>query len=421
MRTVVFFFLLSAISASSLSQETTSIYDTLRNDALNVYVSTGASGYSSINSNYFRQEVTFINYVRDINVADVYIITARQANGSGGETITYFIVGQNKFSGMNDTILISASRDDTEDIRRVKQVKALKMGLMRYVLKTPLAEYFDIRFTKPLKETITSDNWDSWVFRTNLQGHFNGEKSYTSSNLWGNFDADRVTEKNKLMISLRYGWNDNKFQYEDTEINSYSRSQEANILYVKGITAHWSAGISGEINSSIFDNFDLSASIRPAIEYNIYPYTEATRRQFRFVYRIGYEYCDYQDSTIYGKVKENLGSQSLSSAYRVVQKWGSVNVNLSWGNYLHDWSKNHINLNTNISLRVAKGLSFNIGGGMSAIRNQLSLPKGETTLEELLLRRKQLATQFSYWSNFGLTYTFGSIYNNVVNPRLDRH
>jgi len=48
----------------------------------------------------------------------------------------------------------------------------------------------------------------------------------------------------------------------------------------------------------------------------------------------------------------------------------------------------------------------------------LSLVKGGASREEILLKRKELATQFRYFTYFGLSYTFGSIYNNVVNPRF---
>ena len=44
--------------------------------------------------------------------------------------------------------------------------------------------------------------------------------------------------------------------------------------------------------------------------------------------------------------------------------------------------------------------------------------KGGATPEEILLRRKELETNFEYFTSFGFTYTFGSIYNNVVNPRF---
>jgi hypothetical protein len=40
------------------------------------------------------------------------------------------------------------------------------------------------------------------------------------------------------------------------------------------------------------------------------------------------------------------------------------------------------------------------------------------SLEDVLLMRKQLATSYEYYFSIGLSYTFGSIYSNVVNPRF---
>jgi hypothetical protein len=71
-----------------------------------------------------------------------------------------------------------------------------------------------------------------------------------------------------------------------------------------------------------------------------------------------------------------------------------------------------------MNFRIAKGLTFNISGGASLVHDQLSLVKGGATYEEVLLRRKEIATQYTYYTSLGLTYTFGSIYNNAVNPRF---
>jgi len=65
-----------------------------------------------------------------------------------------------------------------------------------------------------------------------------------------------------------------------------------------------------------------------------------------------------------------------------------------------------------------KGLRFNLGGGASLIHDQINLPKGGATDEEILLKRKELETNYRYYFHMGLSYTFGSIYNNVVNPRF---
>ena len=41
-----------------------------------------------------------------------------------------------------------------------------------------------------------------------------------------------------------------------------------------------------------------------------------------------------------------------------------------------------------------------------------------STPEEILVRRRQLATNYDYNIAFGVSYTFGSIFNNVVNSRF---
>jgi hypothetical protein len=75
-------------------------------------------------------------------------------------------------------------------------------------------------------------------------------------------------------------------------------------------------------------------------------------------------------------------------------------------------------LNNDLSLRLFKGLTLDLEGGLSIIHNQLSLAMQGASYEDILLRRQQLATQYQYWTNIGLSYTFGSVNNNVVNPRF---
>lgn len=408
MKKICFIFTM-LLTASSFAQDVVVNSDTIRKDALNVFMSA---------SSYIKKEVTFINYVRDLKEADLYIISTYQSTGSGGDAYTYYLVGQGKYSGMNDTILVNASPDETEDVIRFKQVNALKMGLMRYILKTPLAGYFDIRFTMPVKETVSADKWNSWVFRTSFFGNFSMEKSYRSISLEGGFSANRVTEKNKFMFDYSYGWSDFKYDYGDFIVKSFSRNQYATIYYVIGLNDHWSAGGFGTAVSSVYSNCDFGFSLAPAIEYDVFPYSESTRRQLRISYKAGLEYYNYIDTTLYNKTKESLLAHSLSVAYNIVEKFGSVNVRLTYRNYLHDWTKNELSMSGSTSLRLAKGLNFNISGGGSIIHNQLSLPKGGASYEEMLLRRKEIATSFSLYTYFGLSYTFGSIYNNAVNPRF---
>jgi len=77
-----------------------------------------------------------------------------------------------------------------------------------------------------------------------------------------------------------------------------------------------------------------------------------------------------------------------------------------------------LSINSSINLRLVKGLSLRLYGSVSLVHDQLNLPKGDASSEDILLSRKQLASQYTYYGSIGLTYTFGSIYNNVVNPRF---
>lgn len=409
MKRIIVVIVLTVTCLNMFCQEIATKSDTLRKDAVNVFMNA---------SDYFRKEIPYVNYVRDIRDAGVYILSSVQGTGSGGQKFTYFLVGQNENAGMRDTLSFVTSPDETQDETRIKEVNTLKMGLMRYVAKTPLAKYMKISFTEPLSETVSTDKWNSWVFRTSMNGFLDGQQLTKSTQLFGNISANRITKEWKINSSINYNYGKDVFDTTGGSITSENISKSANILIVKSLTEHWSYGGSASFGTSTFNNQKMLFSTMPGIEYDIFPYSESTRRQLRLLYRIGYNYVTYIDSTIYDKTKETLWQHSFTAAYEVIQKWGSINVSFGYSNYIRDWSKNNISLNGFIELRIAKGLSVNFGGGASIIHDQLGLVKGGATTQEVLLRRKELATQYQYFTMFGFSFTFGSIYNNVVNPRF---
>lgn len=390
-------------------QESDLAVDTLRKDALNVFMDA---------SDYTRKEIPYINYVRDIKDADVYIIETIQPTGSGGYEWTYYLVGQHDFAGKTDTLSFTIPPDETEDGMRKKEIANLKMGLMPYVAKTPLAKFINITFTEPLSETVSTDKWDSWVFSPSVYAFLQGQKSYKSSYLRTSIEINRITENWKINMGLNYRYSKDSYEIEEETISSDFNSSSFNSLVVKSISDHWSVGGSLDLRSSTYNNLDFKSELMPGIEYDLYPYSESTRRQLRFLYSAGHSYVNYTDTTIYDKMEEHLWLHSLNIAYQVVQKWGTIDVNVVYSNYLHDWSKNNLEFGGYLNLRIAKGLSVNISGIYTIIHDQLGLVKGGVTPEEVLLRRRELATQYSYYTSIGFSYTFGSIYNNVVNPRF---
>jgi len=410
MKRIALSLVLVALSLTSFSQLTSSQSDTLRKDALNVFMQS---------SDFIRKEIPYINYVRDIKDAGVYIISTSQQTGSGGREYTYFFVGQHQYAGMADTLSFISQPDETAEEIRQKQVNTLKMGLTRYVAKTPLSKYLKISFTEPLQETVSTDRWNSWVFRTSVFGYLQGQKTHKSRYLSGNLSASRITENWKINLRAGLTQNEDKFEVNDTTtIEGTNSSKSFNALIVKSLTDHWSVGGTARLGASMYSNEQFTWSVMPGIEYDIFPYSESTRRQLRLLYTIGYTYANYIDSTIYDKVKENLWSHSFSASYEVVQKWGNINLILGYSNYFHDWSKNNLYIGGGLEFRIVKGLSIGLAGSAAMVHDQLSLIKQDVPVDQILLQRKELATRYEYFTSFQLTYTFGSIYNNVVNPRF---
>jgi hypothetical protein len=293
------------------------------------------------------------------------------------------------------------------------------MAFMRYVLKTPLSQFFDIRFTQPIKETVETDKWDNWVFRTRISGHLSGERSYKSTSLYGSASVNRVTEKSKFHTYFNYSWSKDKYQTTDSTYHyGYSNSQSAYIYYAKSLTDHWSGGLTTGASRSSYGHYDFQYRFMPAIEYDIYPYSESTRRQFRIMYMIGYCFNDYADTTIYNKLTQHLGLHELSASWEVIQKWGSFDFTLQWRNYFYDWSKNNLSANIYFSVRVFKGMTVDFSGSASIVNDQLSLPRGGVSDFDIFTRNKMTQTKYNYYGYFGFSYTFGSIYNNAVNPRF---
>jgi len=388
--------------------------ETLKKSAPKVYID--CRGWCDLE--YIRTEITFVNHVRDRKEADVHILITTQGTGSGGTEFTLACIGQGTFAGEDHSSTYFSKETDTEDEIRAGLVKALKMGLMPYVSRTPIRDRIAISFNEKVQPTSVEDRWNFWVFSISGNGFANGEESYKSASIYVNLSANRVTPGWKFRSSLSLSHHGSRYSYGDQTIRSSSDSRTFRGLLVKSLGEHWSAGGFLSAYASTYENIGLTLSPAPAIEYDLFPYSESTRRQLRFLYRIGYNNVRYREETIYDKLKENLWSQELSVALEMKEKWGSISGSFDASHYLHDFGKNRLQVDSSISWRLIKGLSLNIFGGVSRVHDQLSLAKGQASLEEVLLRRKMIATSYNYFCSIGLSYTFGSIYSNVVNPRF---
>jgi hypothetical protein len=367
---------------------------------------------------YIRTEITFVNYVRDRKEAQVHVLITTLKTGSGGREYTLSFLGQNEFAGINDTQAYYSNKTDTEDEIRYGLVNALKMGLMSYVARTPIASRVAISYAAETRPTAKADKWRSWVFSLSGNAHLHGEHSLSTRALDAAFSASRITSAAKISLSLTGSDELDHFTFEDERIESRSRSVDLEGLFVKSLGEHWSVGAFVSARSSSFENLKAGLQVSPAIEFDLFPYSQSTRRQLRFLYKIGVKAARYEEETIYDKLRETRLSESLSSTFEVKEKWGSINTSLEASHYFHDLDKYRLQLLTIVQVKLFKGFSFYAVASGSRIHDQLSLAKAGASLDEVLLRRRQQATNYSYFVSVGVGYTFGSIFTNVVNPRF---
>jgi len=411
----LFFVCILSVRTSFPQEEPTDIEE-LKKTAPKVFIDCGICDIDHI-----RTEITFVNYVRDRKEADVHVLVTSMRTGAGGREYTLAFIGQNRFGGVDDTHKYFTETTDTEDEIREGMAKSLKVGLMSFVAKTPIASRIRISYQDVAQEAAVKDKWNSWVFSISGNGRLSGEESYKSKSISGSFNASRVTPNLKISLSLYGSHYQENFDYDSTSLESTRDSLSLGGLVVKSISDHWSYGAYFDSGSSSYENIKFGLTFQPAIEYNLFPYSESTRRQLRFLYKIGFNSVRYREETIYDKMEEILWKQSLSITFDIKEKWGSVSTTLAGSHYFHDVSFYRLTLFNILNIRVIKGLNFFAFGGGSRIHDQLSLVKGDISLSEILLKRTQLATGYDYFAAVGLSFTFGSIFTNVVNPRFGSH
>ena len=366
---------------------------------------------------FIQNQIKFVNHVQSEKDAQVIInIISKELERSGVEYTIKFH-GCAQFEGDDDIIKYSSETNAWEELK-TGLVETLKMGLMRYAGKCFVAERISVNFMDQVEPTDVEDKWDFWVFSLSANTFLNGEKVYKSGSLYGTISASRVTPELKINFSGGGSYNKNIFSLDDYEIESTSDSKNLKGLIVKSINEHWSIGGYFSVVTSTYSNIDLRINPAPAVEYNFFPYSESTKKQLRLLYRLGYITANYTEETIYEKTHENLWNESLSATLELNQKWGTVSTSVEGAHYFHDFNKYRVVFETDISFRLLKGLNLNFDLYYSLLHDQLSLPRKGASYEEILLRRKELATTYTYYISFGLSYSFGSTQSNVVNPRF---
>jgi hypothetical protein len=383
---------------------------------------------------FLRREIPFVNWMRDRADADVHVLVTSQLTGSGGRLYTLAFIGLRAFLGDDRQLTFSTAGDATQDEQRNGVASRLRLGLVQYVQGTAVADRLRITFvadsTSAARDTARtsseagaeSDPWDFWVFNLRLSANANGEATSKFSNTSGGITANRVTETWKTEFGANYFRNVQKFEFTSggvtQSIEEKREDWRANAFLVRSLTGQWSAGVRSNASSTTQFNQRLRVAVEPGAEFNFFPYAESSRRSLTVQYLVGPSYFEYEERTIFGKTSELRVIQSLTGNLGLTQPWGRWSTSVTAAQYLHDLERYSVTIFGNVNIRLFRGFSVTASANYAWLRDQLYLSAGGATPEQVLLRQRQLETSYRYFYSVGITYRFGSILNNVVNPRF---
>ena len=370
--------------------------------------------------NYIMQEINGVNHVRDQALANVRLFIYDLANASGGRNYKLEFTGTDSFRDIKQNMTFNSSANMTPDDVRKRLVWRIKKGLLKYIVHSNLANRVVYRIKgKTEQEDIEQyDPWHNWIFEVYGQAKFNKEASRKKFEYKIGLESDHITDDWRIRANFQLSQLNSEFIRNDNTFTSERKRYWGNASIVRSLSNHWSAGVFTNFRYDTFANINFATGFSPAVEYNIFPYSEVLKREITFAYRIGFFYNDYIETTIFDENSELIFNHSFNINLRYRQPWGNVSANLRASSFLEEFSKNRLQLNGNLSVRIFKGFSVRFSGNMQFISDQINLPSGDASLEDVLLQQKQIATNFDLGLSVGVTYTFGSAFNNVINTRL---
>lgn len=371
--------------------------------------------------NFIRNNIQFVHFVREPHQAQVHLLISEQKTASEGRKFSLRFIGRQNFQGMEYNLIFTSALTDTEDKLRYELTQVLKMGLLPYISQTIMKNMIDINFDESEVDALRQrgdDAWKYWIFHIDFQGELQAEESQNELDLVSSIIAERITENWKISSEIVYDHRQESYQDANEKIIGKRKEWDAEAKVIKSLNSHWSAGLFGSYDFSTYRNINLSLRFAPGVEYNFFPWNQSDRRIFSISYSAGVRSFRYDEETIFNKKNETLSYGRLRIELGLIQPWGEVDASLENFHYYHDFSKNSLKLETDLSFRITKGLAFTVDLEAESIHDQLYLPKGDATVKEILLKQKKLATTYEVSILFGLRYSFGSIYNNIVNRRF---
>ena len=317
--------------------------------------------------------------MRDPAEADVHVIVTSSDTGSGGTERTVALIGLGRFKGMEFKTRAISESSDTEDTQRQRLATAITIGLLNFLsidgVKGGLTVEVE-QTAQPGQAGPAVDPWNFWVY--SLQGSVSaaGEESTRQLDLSAEFGADRITDDWKITVGFEIEQSREDFDLDEEEpLRAERNERDFDALVARSLNDHWSLGGRTSVDSSSFDNIAFRMFAAPAIEsqpvsiFAIHQASAAFRVCHRPVLRA------VREETLYFTTSDQMTQQEATVTLDQREPWGSLQAELEFASFIPQPSRYRLQLEGDVNVRIARGLSLSIEGQTAACATRFYLPR----------------------------------------------
>ena len=210
---------------------------------------------------FVRRSLPFASFVRDTQLADVYILVTRQGTGGGGGVYRMEFMGRKTWEDQRLEIYCCTEQGDTDDAIRTKLLQSLRVGLASFAHQVADVEVGITEKQMEEENVSTNDPWKRWVFRVDLEGSFDLEERRKEYRYEGELAVQKITKAWKLEAELEINYEERRFRDDGDILITSQDDWELEGSWVKSLSDHWSTGVRAEVSSSTFTNIQLGTTV----------------------------------------------------------------------------------------------------------------------------------------------------------------
>ena len=298
-----------------------------------------------------------------------------------------------------------------------------KLNLVNALIENQPRRHISVNFDAPVTQFLadeddTYDPWNYWVFRSEVGGKMENEDSRKLEETWTSFSANRVTEDWRLGVGIDYKQKNRQFLLEDgSKLDDNTSRNSITAAAIKSLSPNWSVGLGASGQQSTYRNLDLSQRCC-CVGVQHFPLSIVSGESIDLGLLLGATNYSYEQTTIFGLLEETRVDHGVFAELDIAQTWGDASIALRSAQMLDDPSLYRVTVGGNLNYRIARGLSVSVWGESSLVKDQIYLANDDASTSDIILGSAALNTDTETKIGISLRYTFGSIYNNIVNNRL---